>query len=56
TLVGIKAVNLIHEGKFGYMASYKDGKVTEVSLALATKEIKKVSSTWLELLPVLFKN
>lgn len=55
TLLGIKAIDLIHEGKFGFMASYKDGKVTEVPLEMATKEIKKVSTTWLELLPALFK-
>ncbi len=55
TLVGIKAIDLVHEEKFGYMASYKDGKVTEVPLEAATKEIKKVYATWLKLLPVLFK-
>ncbi len=55
TLLGIQAVEMIHNGKFGYMSSFKNGKVTEVPLEAATKDIKKVSPNWLNLLPVLFK-
>lgn len=38
--LGIKAVELIHEGKFGQMAVIENGKVTSVSLEKAIEEEK----------------
>jgi ATP-dependent phosphofructokinase / diphosphate-dependent phosphofructokinase len=42
TRLGIKAVELIHEGKFGEMAVIENGAVTSVSLEKAIKEEKPV--------------
>lgn len=40
TRLGVKAVELIEEGKFGQMAVFKDGKITSVPLEKAINEEK----------------
>lgn len=42
SLFGVKAFELVLEGKFGQMVSYRNHKVTSVSLAEATKEYNAV--------------
>ena len=50
TRVGVKAAELVHEGKFGLMVALKDNRVTPVSLKEATAELKTVPKEWLDLL------
>jgi 6-phosphofructokinase 1 len=42
TRFGVKAVNLIHEGKFGRMVSYQNYMVEDVSIAEAVHRLKRV--------------
>ncbi len=42
TLFGIKAVELIREGKMGYMAALKRGRITSVPIAQAVQKLKLV--------------
>ncbi|MEM6780878.1 MAG: 6-phosphofructokinase, partial [Pseudomonadota bacterium] len=41
-MLGVKAVDLIDQGKFGYMAAFKDGKITEVSVEQAVSGSRTV--------------
>ena len=52
---GVTTVNLIHEGKFGYMAALKGNKVTGVSLEEAISKLKIVDKKWWNLAQVFFK-
>ncbi len=42
TLYGAKALDLVLEGKFGYMASFRQFKMTEVTIADAIAKLKRV--------------
>jgi 6-phosphofructokinase 1 len=55
TRLGIKAVDLIKEGKFGYMAALVNNKIDAVPLYEATKEIKRVTEEWFYLMETLCK-
>ena len=48
TRVGVKAADLVHEGKFGNMVALKGENVVAVSLEAATAELKTVSKEWLK--------
>jgi len=52
---GVTAVNLIHEGKYGYMAALKGNKVIGVPLEEAVNKLKVVDKKWWELAQVFFK-
>ena len=49
TRVGVKAAELVHEGKFGNMVALKGTDVVPVSLEAATAKLKVVSPEWLKL-------
>jgi 6-phosphofructokinase 1 len=55
TRVGLKAVELVHEGKFGYMAALQGGEITAVPLAEAVKELKTVPVELYEEVKALFR-
>jgi 6-phosphofructokinase 1 len=42
TRYGLKAADLVHEGKFGRMAALHGDAIVDVSLEEATKELKTV--------------
>jgi len=46
TRYGLKAADLIHEGRFGRMAALQGDDVVDVSLAEATAELKTVPEDW----------
>jgi 6-phosphofructokinase len=46
TRYGLKAADLVEEGKFGRMAALHGDAIVDVSLAEATKEIKTVPEDW----------
>ncbi|MBI4060969.1 MAG: ATP-dependent 6-phosphofructokinase [Elusimicrobia bacterium] len=48
TRVGVKAADLIHEGKFGHMTALKGDAVVAVSLEAATAKLKTVTPGWLK--------
>ena len=48
TRVGVKAADLVHEGKFGHMVALRGDAVVPVSLEAATAELKTVSKEWLQ--------
>lgn len=48
TRVGVKAAELVHEGKFGNMVALKGNDVVPVSLDAATAELKTVPKEWLK--------
>ena len=49
TRVGVKAAELVHEGKFGNMVALKGDAVVAVSLEAATAKLKTVTPEWLKL-------
>jgi phosphofructokinase-like protein len=49
TRLGAKAVELVHEGKFGQMAVMRNGQITSVSLEEAFKETKPIDKELYEL-------
>lgn len=53
TRLGIKAVELIEEGKFGQMAVFKDGKITSVPLGNAINEEKPMDMELYEMTKIL---
>src|SRR5581483_3056464 len=53
TRVGVKAADLVHEGKFGQMVAQRGDKVVPVSLDEATGTLKTVSKEWFSLLDTL---
>jgi 6-phosphofructokinase 1 len=53
TRLGIKAVELIEEGKFGQMAVFKDGKITSVPLEKAINEEKPMDMELYEMTKIL---
>jgi len=52
---GVTAVNLIHEGKFGYMAALKGNEVIGIPLEEAISKLKIVDKKWWNLAQVFFK-
>ncbi len=54
TRFGIKAVELVKEGKFGQMVSYKDGKMQSVDIALAVEKRKTIDPELYEVAKVFF--
>ncbi|MFH1259953.1 MAG: ATP-dependent 6-phosphofructokinase [Elusimicrobiota bacterium] len=55
TRVGVKAAELVKEGKFGQMVALRGNDVLGVSLEEATSKLKIVDPKWMELMEVLFK-
>ncbi len=55
TRVGVKAAELVHEGKFGNMVALKGDTVVPVSLQEATAKLKTVPSEWLRFAEIFFK-
>lgn len=53
--VGVKAIELIHEGKFGKMAALVGNKITDVPLSEAAGSLKLVGDEWYNLALTLFK-
>ncbi|MEK7389454.1 MAG: ATP-dependent 6-phosphofructokinase [Elusimicrobiota bacterium] len=49
TRVGVKAAELVDEGRFGHMVALKGDSVVAVSLEAATAKLKTVSPEWLKL-------
>jgi len=48
TRYGLKAADLVHEGRFGRMAALHGDRIVDVSLAEATAELKTVPPEWYE--------
>ena len=46
TRYGLKAADLVHEGRFGRMAALQGDSIVDVSLAEATAELKTVPEDW----------
>jgi 6-phosphofructokinase 1 len=46
TRYGLKAADLVHEGRFGRMAALQGDEIVDVSLEEATKELKTVTPEW----------
>jgi 6-phosphofructokinase 1 len=53
TRTGVKAADLVHEGRFGQMVAQRGDKIVDVSLTEATGTLKIVSPDWLALLDTL---
>lgn len=53
--VGIKAIELVHEGRFGKMAALVGNKIMDVSLSEAAGKLKLVDDEWYGLGLTLFK-
>src|SRR5919204_22293 len=51
---GLKAADLVHEGRFGRMAALQGDRVVDVSLADATAELKTVPPEWYEVARAFF--
>jgi 6-phosphofructokinase 1 len=54
TRYGLKAADLVHEGKFGRMAALHGDAIVDVSLAEATAELKTVPPDWYEVARAFF--
>ncbi len=54
TRYGLKAADLVHEGKFGRMAALHGDDIVDVSLAEATAELKTVPPGWYEVAKAFF--
>jgi len=54
TRYGLQAADLVHEGKFGYMAALHGDAIVEVPLAEATAELKTVPPKWYEVARAFF--
>jgi 6-phosphofructokinase 1 len=55
TRLGIKAVDMVHQGEFGKMAAIKGQEITSVSLEEAVGKTKTVPKELLEEFKTLFK-
>lgn len=55
TRVGVKAADLVKEGKFGQMVALRGNDVVGVSLEEATSKLKTVPSDWIRFAEVFFK-
>jgi 6-phosphofructokinase 1 len=54
TRYGLKAADLVHEGKFGRMAALQGDSIVDVSLADATAELKTVPPEWYDVARAFF--
>ena len=54
TRYGLKAADLVHEGKFGRMAALHGDAIVDVSLAEATAELKTVPDDWYQVARAFF--
>ncbi len=54
TRYGLKAADLVHDGKFGRMAALQGDAVVDVSLEEATAELKTVPDDWYEVARAFF--
>jgi ATP-dependent phosphofructokinase / diphosphate-dependent phosphofructokinase len=54
TRYGLKAADLVHEGKFGRMAALHGDQIVDVSLEEATTELKTVPPEWYEVAKAFF--
>ncbi len=54
TRYGLKAADLVHEGKFGRMAALRGDAVVDVSLAEAVAERKRVPEGWYQVARAFF--
>jgi phosphofructokinase-like protein len=54
TRYGLKAADLVHEGRFGRMASLQGDSIVDVSLEEATRELKLVPDDWYEVARAFF--
>jgi phosphofructokinase-like protein len=54
TRYGLKAADLVHEGRFGQMAALHGDQIVDVSLAEATAELKLVPPEWFEVARAFF--
>ena len=54
TRYGLKAAELVHEGRFGRMAALEGDRIVDVSLADATAELKTVPPDWYEVARAFF--
>ncbi len=54
TRYGLKAADLVHEGRFGRMAALHGDAIVDVSLAEATAELKTVPPDWYEVAKAFF--
>jgi 6-phosphofructokinase 1 len=55
TRVGVKAAELVNEGKFGYMVALKGNDVVPVPLEEATSKLKVITPDWLKFMETFFK-
>jgi len=54
TRYGLKAADLVHEGRFGQMAALRGDAIVDVSLAEATAELKTVPPEWYDVARAFF--
>ncbi len=54
TRYGLKAADLVHEGRFGRMAALRGDSIVDVSLEDATAELKTVPEDWYEVARAFF--
>jgi 6-phosphofructokinase 1 len=54
TRYGLKAADLVHEGRFGLMAALRGDRIVDVSLAEATAELKTVPPEWYDVARAFF--
>jgi phosphofructokinase-like protein len=54
TRYGLKAADLVHEGRFGRMAALKGDSIVDVALEEATAELKTVPEDWYEVARAFF--
>jgi 6-phosphofructokinase 1 len=54
TRFGLKAADLVHEGRFGQMAALQGDAIVDVSLEEATRELKKVPGDWYDVARAFF--
>jgi 6-phosphofructokinase 1 len=54
TRYGLKAADLVHEGRFGRMAALNGDRIVDVSLADATAELKTVPPDWYDVARAFF--
>jgi phosphofructokinase-like protein len=54
TRFGLKAADLVHDGKFGRMAALRGDEIVDVALEEATKELKTVPPQWYDVAKAFF--
>src|SRR2546425_1819297 len=54
TRFGLKAADLVHEGRFGRMAALQGDRIVDVSLEEATRELKTVPEDWYQVARAFF--